>query len=136
MIAGVNIKYMPGVLVTSGGYMHGSVVPGGPFCITSPLVKSANAEEIAAPVVVLEQSFFKIYPNPTTGIFTLGQKGEKQTGNVHVEIFGLRGERVMTAEMIGERKHEFSLSGMPVGLYFVKVIAGDNVETIKLIKTN
>ena len=52
-----------------------------------------------------------------------------------MEIYGLRGDRVLTTELQGERKHEFSLSQMPVGLYFIKVIAEDDVETLKLVKT-
>ncbi|MCX6268720.1 MAG: hypothetical protein NTW16_15435 [Bacteroidetes bacterium] len=31
--------------------------------------------------------------------------------------------------------HEFNVAGMPAGLYVVKVIADDFVETIKLVRT-
>jgi hypothetical protein len=41
----------------------------------------------------------------------------------------------MTEVMIGEKKHEFSFSQITPGLYFVKVVAENYVETIKLIKT-
>ena len=37
--------------------------------------------------------------------------------------------------MIGEQRHEFQFSNIPAGLYFVKIVADDYVETIKLIKT-
>jgi hypothetical protein len=37
--------------------------------------------------------------------------------------------------MIGEQKHEFMTAALPAGLYFVKVVADDYAETIKLIKT-
>ena len=117
--------------------MHGYIAPGGPFCIYAPppATKSVTSGENEVTAAVTEQAFFKIYPNPTTGNFTLEQKGEKQYGNVRVEVYGMRGDKVMTAEMIGEKKHEFSLTEMPVGLYFVKVVADNYVETIKLIKT-
>ena len=79
-------------------------------------------------------SSFKIYPNPTTGEFTLEQRGEKVNGNVIVEVYGMTGEKVLTSKMTDERKHQFSLSDVPFGIYFVKIVAGDVVETTKLIK--
>ena len=78
---------------------------------------------------------FTIYPNPTTGNFTLEQKSGKLYGNVEVEIYGVRGERLMTGELIGEKKHEFFISYLPQGLYFVKIIAEGHVESFKLVKT-
>ncbi|MCX6269406.1 MAG: T9SS type A sorting domain-containing protein [Bacteroidetes bacterium] len=47
----------------------------------------------------------------------------------------MSGEKVMTEQMVGEKKHEFRFSDIPVGLYFVRVVADNYVETIKLIKT-
>jgi hypothetical protein len=47
----------------------------------------------------------------------------------------MRGERVLNTMVAGERKAEIPFSGMPEGLYFVKVKTNDYVETIKLVKT-
>jgi hypothetical protein len=63
------------------------------------------------------------------------QKGDRQYGSVKVEIYGMHGDKVLTAQMIGEKQHEFVTSGLPTGLYFVKLVADDYTETIKLIKT-
>jgi hypothetical protein len=41
----------------------------------------------------------------------------------------------MSGVMMGEKKHEFRVSDLPNGLYFVKVVADDYVETFKLVKT-
>ncbi len=133
MIAGLNIHYLPGVFVASGGYMLGTIAPSGPFCVTPPLVKSFTTEEIETQLVT-EEPYFKIYPNPTTGNFTLEQKGDKTYRNVSIVVYGMRGERLMTGEMQGEKKHEFYVSDLPHGLYFVKVVADEYVETFKLIK--
>jgi hypothetical protein len=134
LIAGMNILYLPGTHIISGGYMHGYIAPGGPFCVTPPLVKAITAEEHEIPDVSPFPNF-KIYPNPTTGNFTLEQKGDKISVNVKVEVYGMYGEKVMAAVMTNERKHDFSLSEMAPGLYFVRIVAGDYSETIKLIKT-
>jgi hypothetical protein len=52
-----------------------------------------------------------------------------------VEVYSMNGEKVLTEKMIGEKKHEFRFSEMPNGLYFIKVVADDYNETIKLVKT-
>ena len=87
-------------------------------------------------IPVGEKSSFILYPNPTTGQFTIEQTSGDVQNNVRVEIYGMQGSKVMTGQMNAEKKHDFSISGFPVGLYFVKVIAGEDVGTIKLIKTN
>ena len=133
MIAGLNIHYFPGVLVLSGGFMHGYIAPSGPFCVTPPLVKATVANEEDPPVT--ERSFFKVYPNPTTGNFTLEQKRLQPCKNIRVEVYTMRGVKILTSAMNGEWKLELSISEMPVGLYFVKVIADDRVETFKLIRS-
>ena len=83
----------------------------------------------------LSNAWFTLYPNPTSGNFTLMQKGERTFGSVKVEVYSMKGEKVMTERMVGEKSHEFSFASIPVGLYFVKVVADDYVETIKLVRT-
>jgi hypothetical protein len=77
---------------------------------------------------------FTIYPNPTTGPFILELQELSMTEKVHVEIFGMRGDKIAGKDLHGLGKHEFSLASFPDGLYFVRVIAGEKVETVKLLK--
>lgn len=79
-------------------------------------------------------SLFKIYPNPTTGKFTLELKGEQMSADVHVEIYGVLGDRILSKDMKLDRKQEFSLSDKPTGVYVVHVSSGNNTETQKIIK--
>ena len=134
MIAGLDIFYYPGTAVDSGGYLHGSIAPGGPFCggfiPSSPSVISGEEEIAGSPV----SSSFKMYPNPTTGIFTLEHRNDKAYGNATVEIFSIHGEKVLISSMTGVKKHLFSLSGFPPGIYCVRIVAGDLTETARLIK--
>ena len=116
---------MHGMIKNDNNQYCGQKAPAGPVTIT-------GVEE--APVS-LQNATFSIYPNPTNGNFTLEQKGEKLYEKVEVEVYGMRGEQVLSGELTNVKKHEFSISGFPVGLYFVKVVAGEHMETIKLIKT-
>jgi hypothetical protein len=134
MIAGQRILFLPGTSVKTGGYMHGYITTSNQYCGQQtpalPEVVSGDGE----PVLIPGQTCFTIYPNPTTGNFTLEQRGGKSFDNVKVEIYGMHGERLMSGEMAGEKKHKFWTSGLPQGLYFVKVVADGYVETFKLVK--
>ncbi len=132
LIAGQSILIEPGTIVQSGGYLWGHIST--TFCTntTAPVVAAGKGEE---PMLNLSLARFNLYPNPTSSNFTLIQKGEKSFGNVRIEIYNMNGRRVLTGMMTGEQKHEFSFTEIPAGLYFVKIIADDSIETIKLIKT-
>ena len=132
-IAGQNILFKPGTSVSSGAHMHGYI--SGTFCLNpaAPITAATTGQD--EPQMNLSTTNFTIFPNPTSGNFTLVQKGEKTYGTVKVEVYTMNGEKIMTERMIGEQRHEFQFSDIPVGLYFVKIVADDYVETIKLIKT-
>jgi hypothetical protein len=133
-IAGQNIIYYPGLKVDLGGYLHGYI--SNIFCNPpNPIVAPVIAGNINQGVQdMLGSSFFKIYPNPTPGIFTLEIKGEISSSDAHVEIFGILGERILTKDMKMERKQEFSLTDRPTGVYVIHVSSGSNTHTEKIIK--
>jgi len=133
MIAGQTIHYLPGATVQSGGYMWGYISPNGPFCVAPTMPAVITGEEELLPIAA-EKTFFKVYPNPTTGNFILEVKGEVLSEKLHVDVYGMQGEKVLTTEMDGEIKHEFSISDKPVGVYFIRVIVGSKAETLKIIK--
>jgi uncharacterized membrane protein len=133
MIAGLKIRYLAGTKVVSGGYMRGYIST--QFCGQQlPSIPSVVTGE-ESPAVTLQSTSFAIYPNPTSGNFTLAQTSGELYDKVQVEIYSMRGERLMTESLVGEKKHEFLVSDLPHGLYFVKVVAQGYVETFKLVKT-
>ncbi|MEI6434118.1 MAG: choice-of-anchor D domain-containing protein [Bacteroidota bacterium] len=132
-IAGQKIFYYAGTKVLPGGYMLGKIAPNGPWCMPQKIAEApAGQEELIAGT---GNAFFSIFPNPTNGNFTLVQKTEKLYNNVKVEIYGMNGEKMISASMIGEKQHEFKTADLPSGLYFVRVVADSYVETMKLVKT-
>jgi len=131
-ISGSQINYLPGTWVQNGGYMWGKIST--IYCSKSPAMPEVAASKEDVPFS-LDLASFSLYPNPTNGNFTIVQKGDRNFGNVNVVVYSMRGDKVLTSQMIGEKKHEFGTSALPAGLYFVKVVADDYTETIKLIKT-
>ncbi len=132
MFAGENIIYKPGTRVEQGGYMHGAITSTGLNCgMLAPSFLTVREDD---PGKVNEKSSFVVYPNPSSGIWTLEQKGVQEYENLRVELFGLQGEKVMTNELTGSRKHEFSLSEAPAGLYFMRIFSENSTETVRIMK--
>ncbi len=134
LIAGQNILFYPGTKAVAGSYLHGSINPGGPWCsmkeATMITVPDGEPETPAAG----EKSFFTVYPNPTSGQFTLELKNIEESATVRVEIYGLYGERLQSADLSGQMKYNLSLAGKPIGVYFLRVVSGNLAGTGKIIK--
>jgi len=139
MVSGQHIQLFPGTTALSGGYLHALIADPClfPNIPQNVLTSSAGLERLSPETKsqnVLMASGFTIYPNPTNDKFNLEIVDKTLVDKVTVEIYGICGEKVLTAYLNGQHKHEFSLSDRPVGVYFVRVISGDMAETIKMIK--
>ncbi len=132
MIAGQKILFLPGTVTVPGGYLLGHIAPSGPFCNVPYMNVISGTEEDAGQVQ--DGLTFKVYPNPTSENFVLeitkGDDGSKMTA----EVYGTMGIRVAKKVLSGESKCTFSLYDRPAGIYFIRVIKGDKVETAKIIK--
>jgi hypothetical protein len=131
-IAGLNIIFLPGTTVLSGGFLHGYIAPDGPFC--SNTKESSTNTDLTEFPIGKSTTNFSIYPNPTNGNITLIRKGEQAANDMTIKIYNMSGKLVYAENSICQKSHEIRLTDIPAGLYFVKVIAGDYVETTKLIK--
>jgi len=138
MIAGQNILFYPETKVQNGGFMWGYISPGGPWC-TLPSIPSAgkkgnheSGETEITTFAVLPS--FKVYPNPTNGDFAVAWLPQSSPGDMVIEIYGMSGERILRRILHGERKHILSLSDKPSGIYFIRMITSETIETVKIIK--
>jgi len=139
MIAGQNILYYPGTTVYAGGYLHGYIAPSGPWCGSGSLIPQAiSNRETENLTVTSERSkegpSFKIYPNPTTGNFTLELNGIDVAQPVTIVIYSMKGDKIHKEILVGTKKYDLSLSGKPTGLYFVRIVTEGIAETVKIVK--
>lgn len=137
LIAGVKISILYGASVQSGGYLHGYITTTNSYCGSLPPAMVAVVSGVAGiqQEPLPESPGFILYPNPASGSFTLMNKGDAIDGNIQVEIFNMQGGKILSTSYSAERTHLISLPGLPPGLCFVKVLAGNKVETFKLIVT-
>jgi hypothetical protein len=75
-----------------------------------------------------------VYPNPSDGTFFLALNQDREQGNARAEVFNARGEIVLTMVLKNGSKDQFSLREMPSGVYFIRLVFENRVETIKILK--
>ena len=78
-----------------------------------------------------------IYPNPNTGQFTLNVSGEAG-GGIQIKIFNLFGQLILNKDLSGFQtltglNQQIDLSKYARGMYYVKVVTGENVFTRKIV---
>ncbi len=142
LVAGQNVKLMPGTKVDPGGYLHGFIASQCLWCSAYPNVNIpvSQAEESAnettpQPLIKMQaDNFFRVYPNPTTGVFTLELSEVSEATVVNVEIYSMRGEKLYSGQYSGEKKHQLSLDGKPAGIYYVRVHSGSVSGSVKILK--
>jgi hypothetical protein len=136
MIAGQNIFYLPGTTVDSGGYMHGYIStefctnPSNPvvnYLVQANVVKASFAE-------INGHNGVRIYPNPAGNQFTIELQGEETAGLQKLEIYSLAGMKMIEQDCSGSRKQTVPVVDLAPGVYFVKVMAGGKMITLKLVK--
>lgn len=72
---------------------------------------------------------FKAYPNPVKDILNVSYTQDIDS----VEVFNVLGQKVITAP-INAHSGQLDLSGLAAGSYLVRVAAGNQVQTIKVVK--
>ena len=135
MIAGQNILYQVGTSALPGSYMHGYITTSNQFCggQTPAMVTVVTGTE-PAPVETALSPSLKVYPNPTTGEFTVEFTGDGQPADARIEIYNSGGSRVYGETRHGEGKYTVSVTSLPAGLYFLRVAAGKDTGMVKLVK--
>ncbi len=142
LIAGQTIRLLPGVKVEQGGYLHGYISDNCLWCSALPSNQKfalqpgqpGDPSMIESLTGGTSNHLFRVYPNPTTGTFTLELSAAMEKSIVKAELYGMYGERLLNVEFSGVKKQEFTLERKPSGVYFIRVICGDKTGSQKIIK--
>jgi hypothetical protein len=134
LISGGNILMMPGTLSQSGSHLLAGITTTGNYCGSqqSAMVSNPPAEEETISQEKLVDEGFLLYPNPTTGRFTLILDAVADVA-CYLQVTGMLGNRVIDEKLQGASFFSFDLSDQPAGIYLVRLVRGTKVDTGKLI---
>jgi len=136
IIAGHNIILKHGTSVELYGSLHARI--SNIWCPPQEnLLASFESEPIPVNPVLennFKTSFFKVYPNPTTGRFTLELLEPDETSNIHVELYNALGHLVLAKQLPAEKLSVFTISDRQTGIYLIRVLKNQETGTGKIIR--
>ncbi len=132
LVAGSKISFLPGTKVHLQGYLHGYIDASGNPC--------AQANPVYPTVLAVEENtsntagnkVFRVYPNPSTGRFTLEMKDGFSADRLHLTVFNMMGARIMKQEMVNQRKIEIRAEQWPKGVYLIH-ISGEDINATSTV---
>ncbi|MCX6269175.1 MAG: T9SS type A sorting domain-containing protein [Bacteroidetes bacterium] len=138
LTAGKKIVMYPNTHAASGASFHAYISTDGTYCNEpkAPVTDyDGNEDAIAEKEPSLDhQAFFKVYPDPTSGSFTLELSAEPGESTVSVTCYNNMGSLVMEKDFFSGKKHELSLAGHAPGIYLLRVRMNGNTGIKKMIK--
>jgi hypothetical protein len=76
---------------------------------------------------------FRIYPNPTMGLFTVDLQGVRTSANDRLEVLDISGRRIVSEQLGADLTKRVDLTAQPAGSYFVNIHQADRVLREKLV---
>ncbi|MGB4205093.1 MAG: T9SS type A sorting domain-containing protein [Bacteroidales bacterium] len=136
VIAGKNIIMKKGTNVESGGSFHAFISTMWCDQPESMLATTETEPVIIQPIIEtsLQNDFFNVYPNPTKDNFTLELNEVDVSSPLLIEIYTIHGNLIFRSEIQAIKKQQFSLVGMPSGLYIVRLKNQQETGITKIVK--
>lgn len=151
-IAGQKVSLLPGVKALSGSNLTARIALNGQYCnITSlfspdwPIMSAPVAETIPDDVLKStefsgqllsgsEREMFRIYPNPTSGEVSLTEINPGIGTSKQLEVYNIHGAMLFRDRWDDQPVHSLSLQGYPSGLYFIRIVSGETVRMMRIVK--
>ena len=136
---------LPGTMVEYGGYLSACISTDGSFCdVEEPIMASVEVYEPdhtthQEPLSTKElddsdKAFFRVYPNPTTGDFTVEITSGYTDTPYTIEVYGMRGAVIIRHDQLTGWQQHLSLQGQQPGLYMIRVQRGEDMGVERMIK--
>lgn len=137
LVAGLKISMLPGVKVNPGGYLLATI--SSDFCgsLTNPLAN--NPETTSGQMLAIDpinrSAWIRIYPNPTHDLVFLEFEKRITTANVaDIVIYNIQGKAILERRVTNSEREQFSLAGLPVGMYLIRVQTETGNHLAKIVR--
>ena len=137
LVAGQKILIQSGTTVLHDGYLHAYISNNGIYCGTmlNPLVSNQAKDSEGQSFEFPEQDhFISIYPNPASDAVSMEIVRKNSPSPVTIDLYNIHGEQILSRTIQGETKQQYSLDGLPTGIYIVHASSGNRSEVVKLVK--
>jgi hypothetical protein len=133
--AGISIVIKNGTHIKHGATGHFQIKPDN-YCVNnrSLLASDAGIDGVLELQDDYEAFTFSVYPNPTSGHFTLALNEATDHSNTVVEIYNIIGERLIRFQPAEIHSCKLDISDQQPGIYLIRVMVDDKVGVEKLIK--
>ena len=137
--AGEYIELQPGFLVSSGSttrfdaFIHGCAMKGNTFREAQSgddyeLLEMMSKGELNGGK---KEPQMQIVPNPGAGIFYLQRESADEA---RIMVYDLNGRCILDRQNVSAQREAIDLSENPNGLYLVRVLSGERVESFRIVK--
>jgi len=96
-------------------------------------ISEVNPDDEPQPNNINTETDFAIYPNPTSGEFTIQVTGDAEQGTSEVYIYDIFGRLIYNQHINSSTNQHINISQQPKGIYLVKVLSGEKVYIKKLV---
>lgn len=136
-IAGGTILLKPGFHSHSGSATSIYITTTSDYCSSlPPLIATPDTvveEALINPeLYVNDESNINIYPNPTTGNFTIDFMGKITTADIL--LLNFQGQQLMEQQCKEQLKKDIDISHLPGGMYIIVIKTEEKIVTRKIIK--
>jgi hypothetical protein len=132
-IAGQKVTMLPGTVVQHNAHMLARIALNNDYCQPENKLVAASVSDSGEPGHYATDHDFHIFPNPSSGIFTVRTDHLSEAESVNVRIYNIKGELLSSATFSGIKDQQFNLTELSDGLYFARIISGLKTDVMKLI---
>lgn len=114
-------------------FSDGSLLNGAEREITYRLASSVLLESEDYKVMPFDEDLFKLYPNPATDRLNISLPDNSE--KISIRLFDINGKRIYIQNSNNQSNHiSMDVDNLTPGMYFVQIVTGSHLKTLKLIK--